>query len=70
MAKSDFSYGKTRFFPGFCHRAAVLEMQVTNLCTALDLGTQQAWQTCANRTQGSWHAGTKGLGFFRFKSVY
>jgi len=25
MAKSDFSYVKTRFFPGFCHRAAVLQ---------------------------------------------
>ena len=38
MAKSDFSYVKTRFFPGFCRCAAVLQAQVPKLCTDLDLG--------------------------------
>jgi len=38
MAKSDFSYVKTRFSPGFCHCTAVLQTQVPKLCTALDLG--------------------------------
>jgi len=36
--KSDFSYVKARFFPRFCHRAAVLQTQVPKLCTDLDLG--------------------------------
>ena len=37
MAKSDFSCATTRFFPGFCHRAFVLQAQVPKLCTDLDL---------------------------------
>ena len=37
MAKSDFSCVETRFFPGFCHRAFVLQAQVLKLCTDLDL---------------------------------
>jgi len=31
------SYVKTRFFPGFCRCAAVLQAQVPKLCKALDL---------------------------------
>jgi len=37
MAKSDFSIVEIRFFPGFCHRAFVLQVQVPKLCTDLDL---------------------------------
>ena len=37
MAKSDFSCVETRFSPGFCHRAFVLQAQVPKLCTDLDL---------------------------------
>jgi len=38
MAKSDFSCVKTRFFPGFCHCAGILQRQVPKLCAELDLG--------------------------------
>ena len=37
-AKSDFSYVKTRFFPGSCRCCAVLQTQVPKLCRDLDLG--------------------------------
>ena len=37
MAKSDFSCVETRFFPGICHCASVLQAQVPKLCTDLDL---------------------------------
>jgi len=37
MAKSDFSCVETRFCPGFCHRASVLQAQVPKLCTDLDV---------------------------------
>jgi len=43
MAKSDFSYVETRFFPGLCHCAAVLQTQVPKLCTDLDLGLLYIW---------------------------
>ena len=37
VAKSDFSCVETRFFPGICHCASVLQVQVPKLCTDLDL---------------------------------
>jgi len=36
-SKSDFSCVETRFFPGSCHCAAVLQTQVPKLCTDLDI---------------------------------
>jgi len=36
--KIRISNAKTRFFFGFCHRSAVLQKQVSKLCTDLDLG--------------------------------